>query len=276
MMIDEHLQPDTFTPPLHNIPGDVRKSLINYWSCLNYNLHRMKQVLELLISLKILIDTDDSELVSQKPYSIAMKHYDWEWNDTQIIHSSHSSWSEPIIAVPKGDGRKCLVIDYRALNKVTRKLVWSMPRVEDIFSKLNSAMYFSTLDLHAGFHHTFWWRPSSKNRFYLFFWKIQISAGSFWIGTSTSILQELMNKVLKDLSFAIAYIDDIIIYSTTAEEHLDHLQQILTKLCNAKLCMKLSNCHFFAKEIQYLGHIFSIHGIKPLPSKMAALKIMKP
>ena len=105
------------------------------------------------------IDTGTADPVSQKPYPIAMKHYEWvkDENDkllaTKVIHTSQSSWSAPIIVVPKGDGGKCLVIDYRALNKVTRKFMWPMPKVEDIFSKLNGATYFTTLDLHAGYHH---------------------------------------------------------------------------------------------------------------------------
>ena len=85
-----------------------------------------------------------------------------------------------------------------------------------------------------------------------------------------------MNKVLKDLPFAIAYLDDIFIYSKSAKQHLDHLQQVFHKLCDAKLTMKLSKCHFFAKEIQYLGHILSNTGIKPLPSKTTAIKLMNP
>ena len=84
-----------------------------------------------------------------------------------------------------------------------------------------------------------------------------------------------MNKVLKDLPFAIAYLDNIIIYSETAEEYLDHLQQVFHKLCNAELSMTLSKCHFFAKEIQYLGHVLSTTGIKPLPSKTTSIKLMK-
>ena len=88
------------------------------------------------------IDTGTTNPVSQKPYPIAMKHYEWlkdeieELLTTKVIHNSHSSWSAPIIVVPKGDSGKHLVIDYRALNKVTRKCTWPMPKVEDIFSKL--------------------------------------------------------------------------------------------------------------------------------------------
>ena len=84
------------------------------------------------------IDTGTSDPVSQKPYHIAMKHYQWVKEEiekllaTKVIHTSHSSWSAPIIVVPKGNGGKHLVIDYRALNKVTRKFTWPMPKVEDI------------------------------------------------------------------------------------------------------------------------------------------------
>ena len=98
------------------------------------------------------IDTGNSNPVSQKPYPIGLKHYEWikdEINkllEAKIICSSHSSWSAPIIVVPKDNGGKCLVINYRALNKVTQKFVWLMHKVEDISSKLNGVKYFSALD----------------------------------------------------------------------------------------------------------------------------------
>ena len=107
----------------------------------------------------MMIHMGSSDPVSQKPYPIAMKHYQWVKEEIEkllaakFIHSSRSSWSAPIIVVPKGDGGKHLVIDYRALNKVTRKFTWPMPKVEDIFSKLNGATYFTMLDLRASYHH---------------------------------------------------------------------------------------------------------------------------
>ena len=88
-----------------------------------------------------------------------MKHYQWVKEEIEklltakVIHSNRSSWSVPITVVLKGDGGKHLVIDCRALNKVTRKFTWPMPKVGDIFSKLNGATYFTTLDLRAGYHH---------------------------------------------------------------------------------------------------------------------------
>ena len=85
-----------------------------------------------------------------------------------------------------------------------------------------------------------------------------------------------MTVILKDFNFTIAYLDDIIIFSSTAEEHLNHIKQVFEKLRNAHLSMKLSKCHFFNKDIQYLGHILSTKGIRPLPSKTQAIKNMHP
>ena len=88
--------------------------------------------------------------------------------------------------------------------------------------------------------------------------------------------QELMKGVLKDYSFAIAYLDDIVIFSRMAEEHPGCFKQIFEKLQNAHLLMKLSKCHFFTKEIQYLRHILSTKGIRPLPSVTQAINNMHP
>ena len=137
-----------------------------------------------------------------------------------------------------------------------------MPRVEDIFSKLNAAKYFSTPDLCAGYHYISLDEDSiPKTAFTSPFGKYKYLKVPFGVAEALAYFQELMNKVLKDLHFAIACLDDIIIYSKSAKEHLDHLQQVFHKLCNAKLTMKLSKCHFFAKEIQYLGWILSNTGI---------------
>ena len=140
-MLDECVQPDTFMPPLYTLPGDVRKSLNLLLETFRSQFTQDETSIRTTHLTKMQIETGDSEPVLQRPHPIAMKHYDWvrsEINkllDTQVICSSHSSWSAPILVVPKGDGGKCLVIDYRALNKVTWKFLWPMPRAEDIFSQ---------------------------------------------------------------------------------------------------------------------------------------------
>ena len=254
---------------------------INCWRHLNHSLHRMKQVLAHLTKMQI--DTGNSEPVSQRPLPITMKYYSCvrsEINkvlDAHIIYSSHSSWSAPIIVVPKGDGQKCLVIDYRVLKKSYAEICVTHAKGWRYLSKLNSAKCFSTLDLHAGYHHIPLNEDSiTKTAFISPFGKYEYLKVPFGLAQAPVYFQVLRNKVLKDLPFAITYIDDIIIYSKTSEEHLDHLQQVFHKHCNAELPMKLSKCHFFAKEIQYLGHVPSTTGIKPLPSKTVAIKLMKP
>ena len=109
--------------------------------------------------MEMTMDTGNSDLVSQRPYPIVMKNYQWVIEEIEklltakVICRSRSSWPAPIIVVPKGDRGKRLVIDYRALNKVSRKFTWPIPKVENILPKLNGAKYLSTLDLRAGYHH---------------------------------------------------------------------------------------------------------------------------
>ena len=81
-----------------------------------------------------------------------------------------------------------------------------------------------------------------------------------------------MTGILKDFNFAIAYLDDIIIFSKAAGKHLDHIKQVFKKQRSIHLSMKLSKCHIFTKEMQYLGHILSTKGIKLLPTKTQAIQ----
>ena len=98
----------------------------------------------------------------------------------------------------------------------------------------------------------------------------------FGLAQAPAYFQELMTGILKDFNFSIAYLDDIIIFSKTPEEHLSHIRMVFEKVCSTKLSMKLGKCHFFFKEIQYLGHILSTKGIRLLPSKTQAIQQMQP
>ena len=179
------------------------------------------------------------------------------------------------MVVPKGNGAKYLVIHYHALNKVTWKFIWPMPKVEDIFSQLNRAKCFSTLDLHAGYHHIPLDELSiPKTAFTSPFGKYKYIKVPFGLVQAPAYFQELMTGVLKDFSFTIAYLDNIIIFSRMTEHHLSHIKQVFEKLRNAHLLLKPSKCHFFARKIQYLGHILSTKGIRPLPSKIQAINNM--
>ena len=282
-MMSETITSDTFSPPCHDISLSVQNSLTSLLEEYDSQFAQDETSIGTTTLTSMSIDTGNTDPVSQKPYPIAMKHYDWVKSEIEkllaakVICSSHSSWSAPIIVVPKGDGGKHLVIDYRALNKVTRKFTWPMPKVEDIFSKLNGATYFSTLDLCAGYHHIPLDKSSiPKTAFNSPFGKFEYIKVPFGLAQAPAYFQELMTGILKDFPFAIAYLDDIIIFSKTPQEHLSHICMVFEKLRTANLSMKKSKCNFFSKEIQYLGHILSATGIRPLPSKTQAIQHMNP
>ena len=144
----------------------------------------------------------------------------------KVICSSRSSWSAPIIIVPKGDRGKWLVINHRALNKVNRRFTLPMPKVEDIFSKLNGAKYYSTPRFQAGYLHIPLEKSSiPKTAFNSPFGKYNKIKVPFGLAQAPAYFQELMARILKDFSFAIPYLDDIIIFSRTVEEHMSHIRK---------------------------------------------------
>ena len=141
-MMSETVTSDTFNPPCHEISTPIQNSLTSLLEEYDSQFAQDETSIGTTTLTSMSIDTGTANPVSQKPYPIAMKHYDWVKTEiekllaTKVICSSHSSWSAPIIVVPKGDGGKCLVIDYRALNKVTSpkwKFTWPMPKVEEIY-----------------------------------------------------------------------------------------------------------------------------------------------
>ena len=158
-MIAEQVKLDTFDPPCHKLKTSMQEKLDTLLAEFETQFAKAETSIGTTSLTKMTINTDNYDPVSQKPYPITMKNYQWVKEEIEklltakVIHSSRSSWSAPIIIVPKGDGGKQLVINYRALNKVTRKFTWPMLKVEDIFSKLNGPKYFTTLDLRAGYDH---------------------------------------------------------------------------------------------------------------------------
>ena len=133
------------------------------------------------------------------------------------------------------------------------------------------------MDLHAGYHHIPLDKSSiPKTAFNSPFGKYEYVKVPFRLAQAQAYFQELMTGILKDFPFAIAYLDDTIIFSKTPQEHLSHICMVFEKLRSANFLMKKSKCSFFSKEIQYLGHILSATGIWPLPSKTHAIQKMNP
>ena len=206
-MLPETVKLDSFTPPKYQLELTVQQQLDFLLKTFKDQFAKDKTTICTMPLTQMSIDMGDSDPVSQKPYPVAMKHYQWVTEEIDklleagVIRNSHSRWSAPIIVVPKGDGGKHLIIDYRALNKVTRKFVWPMPKVEDIFSQLNGAKYFFTLDLRARYHHIGLTTDLiPKTAFTSPFGKYEYVKVPFGLAQAWAYFQELMTGVLERFS----------------------------------------------------------------------------
>lgn len=200
--------------------------------------------------------------------------------DQGIIRHSTSPWSSPLWIVPKktdaSNKKKWrLVVDYRKLNEKTIDDKYPIPNIDEILDKLGRCMYFSTLDLASGFHQievnpkdvektAF----SVNNGHYEF---IRMGMG---LKNAPSTFQRVMDNVLKDLlnKGCLVYMDDIIVYSTSMQEHIDILTKVFERLRNANFKVQLDKSVFMQREVSFLGHLITPDGVKPNPDKIAAIK----
>ncbi len=197
--------------------------------------------------------------------------------NTGIIIPYDGDFLSPCIPVAKKDGSIRLVIDYRRLNTQTKDRPFHIPMFEEFLSKIGNAKHFSTLDLRSGY----WQVPVEDDTIqYLGF---STHCGNYtWtrqpqgVKTACGHFQKVINKVLRGLPFAMAYIDDIIIFSDTREEHITHLEAVLKRLQEANLCVKLEKCEFLKQEVAFLGHIITTEGIKPAPNKLKEILDLSP
>ena len=144
-----------------------------------------------------------------------------------------------------------------------------------MYAKLKGAKVFSTIDLRSGYHHIALGKDSrAKTAFVTPFGKYEFLMVPFGLAQVPAYFKLLMNKALEGLSYAMTYLDDIIIFSKNGEDHLRHLEEVFRWLRQAGLKMKRLKCDFFKSKIHYLGHLISAHGISPLPDKLDTIKKM--
>ena len=244
------------------------------------------------------IDTGDSLPVAQSPYTLLLKHYYWVCQEIEtleksgVIERSLSRWASPVIFVPKKSApdeppRRRLCINYQKVNALQPEVkrtdkgtgclsLYPLPKIDEMFSKLGGVTIFSTIDLRSGYYHIGLTRESrAKSAFVMPMGKWQFKRMPFGLSQAPAYFQLLIDKVLMGCSsFAMGYLDDIIIFSKTEEEHLRHLEEIFVRLCKFGLKMKREKCSFFKKHIQYLGHLVSERGFEPLPEKLESIRKM--
>ncbi|WVZ84311.1 hypothetical protein U9M48_031358 [Paspalum notatum var. saurae] len=191
-----------------------------------------------------------------------------------FIWPSSSPWAFPVLFVDKKDGSRRMCVDYRALNDVTIKNKYPLPRIDDLFDQLQGACVFSKIDLRSGYHQMKI-RPSDipKTAFITRFGLYEYTVMSFGLTIAPAYFMNLMNKVFMEYlaKFVVVFIDDILIYSKTEEEHEEHLRLVLQKLREHKLYAKLSKCEFWLDQVPFLGHIVSKGGIMVYPSKISSV-----
>ena len=195
-----------------------------------------------------------------------------EMLDLGAIRPSNSPWASAIVLVRKKDGRLRFCIDLRKLNNRTVKDAYSLPRIESILDSLGGAQIFSTLDLKAGYWQV---EMAEECKAYTAFTCgplgfYECDTMPFGATNAPATFQRLMHDCLGELNmnWCIVYLDDIIIFSDTKEEHLKRLEAVFQKLCAAGLKLKPSKCFFFREEIEYLGHVVSGKGISTNPKKI--------
>ena len=198
-----------------------------------------------------------------------------EMLDLGAIRPFNSPWASAIVLVRKKDGRLRFCIDLRRLNNRTVKDAYSLPKIETILDSLIGAQIFSTLDLKAGYWQV---EMAEECKAYTAFTCgplgfYECDTMPFGATNAPTTFQRLMHDCLGDLNmnWCIVYLDDIIIFSDTKEEHLKRLEAVFQKLFAAGVKLKPSKCFFFREEIEYLGHVVSGKGIATNPKKVEAV-----
>lgn len=208
--------------------------------------------------------------ISPSEYEVVKEHISGLLS-RQVIRKSSSPYASPIVLVRKKDGSLRMCADYRQLNSKTRRDAFPLPRIEESLDALSGARLFSTLDLASGYHQvpvTEADRPKTAfcTPFGLFEWNRM----PFGLCNAPSTFQRLMQRLFGDqqCQSLLLYLDDIVVFSSTVEQHLKRLRVVLERLEREGLKAKLSKCSFFRKEVNYLGHVISAEGVATDPGKI--------
>ena len=176
----------------------------------------------------------------------------------QFIEAAQSEWASPVVLVNKPDGSLRFCIDYRKLNALTVKDTYPLPRMDECLDSLGDAVVFSTLDCNSGY----WQIPIAeedrdKTTFTCHAGTYRFVRMPFGLCNAPATFQRTVDILLMKFRWrtCLVYLDDIIIFSKTLDEHIQHVDEILTVFREAGMSLKLRKCHFFVKSVEYLGHV---------------------
>lgn len=189
-----------------------------------------------------------------------------------IIRKSKSPFASNVVLVKKKDGTLRMCVDYRMLNKRTIKDSYALPRIEDILDTLSGSKFFSVLDMKSGYHQVEI-EEAHKHRTAFTVGPIgfyEFNRLPFGLSNSPDTYQRIMEECLGDLSMKICviYLDDVIIFADSYEEHLERLYLIFNRLRECNLKLNAKKCKLFQKQVKYVGFIVSADGISTDPDKV--------
>ena len=227
------------------------------------------------------IDTGDQPPIRQRPYRVSdtqrgiIEEHITDTLNRGIIQAIISPWSSPIILVKKKDGTDRFVVDFRRLNSITRKDSYALPRVDDALDALHGTRYFSSMDLMSGYWQVEMEHASREHTAFITYGGLyEFLVVPFGLTGAPSTFERLMECVLRNLTYKICliYLDDILVYSKTFDDHLSHLRQVFDRLRHANLKLKPSKCKFACTKVTYLGHVVSPDGISPDEDKISDVR----
>ncbi|GJX84119.1 putative reverse transcriptase domain-containing protein [Tanacetum coccineum] len=198
-----------------------------------------------------------------------------ELSNKGFIRPSSSPWGAPVLFVKKKYGSFQMCIDYRELNKLTVKNRYPLPKIDDLFDQLQGSRVYSKIDLRSGYHQLRVqeeYIPKTAFRTRYSHYKFQVMP--FGLTNTPTVFMDLMNRVCKLYldKFMIVFIDDILIYSESKEENIEHLKLILELLKMEELYAKFLKCDFWLSRVQFLGHVIDSEGIHVDPTKIESIK----
>ncbi|GBB96358.1 hypothetical protein RclHR1_27350003 [Rhizophagus clarus] len=194
------------------------------------------------------------------------------------IRPSKSPWASPVTLAKKKTGNYRFCVDYRKLNAVTITDAYPLPRIDELLERYRTAKWFTSLDLAAGFHQVeMAEEDKEKTAFICSKGLYEYNVMPFGLKNAPGTFQRLMDEILSEYigEFVVVYIDDIMIYSKSFEEHMEHLEKVLRKLKEKNIILKLKKCKFGERNIEFLGHIVGRDGLKPEEKKIEKIRNME-